>query len=67
MIVEIILRQHTGEDALRIGSLPSISVGDRVRIDGRADWVIARCLLPAYVGGPRRVVCERLARRRRAA
>lgn len=66
MIVEIILRQRGGA-ASRIGSLPSVGVGDCVRIDGRDDWVIVRCLPPAEVGGPRRVLCERLLRERRAA
>jgi len=65
VIVEIILRQRTGE-ATRIGTLPSAKVGDRVRIDGDETWVITQCMLPAYVGGPRRVVCERLERYRRA-
>ena len=66
MIVEIVLRQRAG-DVLRIGALRSVGVGDPVRVDGRDDWVIVRCLLPRYAGGPRRVVCERRARRRRAA
>jgi hypothetical protein len=43
MIVEIMLRQTSGY-ALRIGWLPSVRLGDRVRIDGRDEWVIARCL-----------------------
>ena len=64
-IVEIILRQRTGE-ALRIGALRSVRVGARVRIDGRDDWVVTRCLPPISAGGPRRVVCERLAGDRRA-
>jgi hypothetical protein len=65
LIVEIILRQRTGE-VKRIGTLPSIRVGERVRIDGQDEWLITRSLSPAYVGGPRRVICERRARQRRA-
>ena len=64
VIVEIILRQRTGEVA-RIGTLPSIRVGERVRIDGQDGWVITRSMPPAYVGAPRRIVCERRAQQRR--
>ncbi|MGE5151084.1 MAG: hypothetical protein ACM3II_13255 [Rhodospirillaceae bacterium] len=66
MIIEIILRQRTG-DVKRIGSLPSARVGERVRIDGQDEWVITRCIAPASAGETRRVICERQPRKARRA
>ena len=66
VIVEIILRQRTG-DVKRIGSLPSVWVGERVRIDGQDEWVITRCIAPASAGGTRRVICERQPQKKRRA
>jgi hypothetical protein len=65
MIVEIMLRQTSGY-VLRIGSLPGVGLGDRVRIDSREDWIIVRCV-PARLGGSRRVECERAPLQRRRA
>jgi hypothetical protein len=59
MVVEIMLRQRSGHGALRIGSLSAVRVGDRIRIDGRNDWVIVRRLRPKLVGAACRVECER--------
>lgn len=66
MLVEILLCQRSGE-ALRIGTLESLAVGDTVRIDGRADWIIVRCVFPRRLGVPPTVVCERRSQQRRVA